>query len=319
MGVIKPIMALCFAAGLATAPVQADSRAEKLNAMTIGLLAPEYQWLPQSISIATAVQHDSNLRVLPILGAGTLQSVSDLAHLESVDAALLTLDTLTYAKAQGLMDGMEGNVTYLARLQPVSWALVVPKSKSNTTMLANLRIATGPTGSAGFVAGELLFNALEIPFSRVPKQGAEALNQLQQGNADAALVDASVLRTSKLSNSRFHILPLPVPQPLTSTYSPTILTRAQAPGLIATGQDVETISSPLAVVVFTGKTKSQQDRLEAFSKALFRNAATLKLNNNIAADIPGWSRHRSSAEALKALATQAKLDSDTALQQGDGQ
>lgn len=319
MGVIKPLFALCLAAGLTTGPVHADPRTAKLNANTIGLLAPEYQWLPQTVSIATTVQHEDGLRVLPILGAGTLQSVSDLAQLDSIDAALLTLDTLTYAKAQGLLGGMEGKITYLARLQPVTWALVVPKTTTTVAALANKRIATGPTGTAGFVAGELLFNALEVPFSRVPKQGAEALSKLDKGAADAALVDASTLRTAKVDSARFHILPLPLPAALTSTYSQIILTTVEAPTLIAKDGDVETVSSALAVLVFTGKGKAQQERLRRFSEALFRNASALKLNNNIAADIPGWTRHQASTEALKTLAAQARIEPENQLQQGDGQ
>ena len=319
MGVVKPFVALCVAAGMAIIPAQADSRTAKLNANTIGLMAPEYQWLPQTISIATAVQHEDGLRILPILGAGTLQSVSDLAQLESIDAVLLTLDTLTYAKAQGLLEGMEGKITYLARLQPVTWALVVPKATTSIASLANQRVATGPTGTAGFVAGELLFNALDVPFRRVPKQGVEALGNLDKGAADAALVDANTLRSSKLDGARFHILPLPLPEALTSTYSQIIITSAEAPTLIASDGDVETVSAALAVLVFSGKSKTQQERLRRFSEALFRNASTLKLNNNIAADIPGWNRHQASVEALKILATQAKIEPENQLQQGDGQ
>ncbi len=39
----------------------------------------------------------------------------------------MPLDTLTYAQAQGLLDGLGGKITYLARLQPVAWALIVNK------------------------------------------------------------------------------------------------------------------------------------------------------------------------------------------------
>ena len=321
MGVLKPLLAVLVAAGLAvsaSASVRADSRTNKINQNTLGLLASDMQWLPQAITIAAAVQHDQGMRVLHITGSGTLQAVSDLATLDSVHAALLPLDTLTYAQAQGLLTGLDGKITYVARLQPVTWALVTTHSVDTLTALAGKRIATGPTGSMGFVAGELLFNAYDLPFARVPRQNGDALAVLTQGAADAALVDAAVLRSARLDGKRYKVLPLALPGQLTSTYSPIMLGNAEAPSLIAKNADVETVAAPLAVVVFTRPgAKSEDARLKAFASALFRNAALLKINSNIAADIPGWTRHRAALDALKQLAATAAAESE--LQQGDGQ
>ncbi len=323
MGIIKPFVAVCFAVGILAipghAPALADDLSDRANRKTVGLLAAESQWFPHSLSIAAAVQHDNGMRVLPILGSGTLQSLIDLARLDSVDAALITLDTLTYAKAQGLLDGINGKVSYLARLQPVSWALVAPKSVASVDALSGKRIATGPTGSAGFVAGELFFNASDVSFSRVPKQGSDGLVMLAKGTADAALVDVSVLRSARLDQRKFHILPLTVPEALKSTYTPIIMTQAEAPGLIAAGKDIETIAAPLAILVISNKPARSREKLAEFSGALFRNAANLRINSNIAADIPGWTRHSAAAQALKDLLSQVKSNTDTELQQGDGQ
>lgn len=321
MGLLKPLLAVLVAAGFvlsAHVPVMADQRSSKINQNTLGLLAADSQWLPQAVAIASAVHHDQGLRVLPIVGTGTLQAVSDLATLDSVDAALLPLDTLTYAQAQGLLQGIDGRISYLARLQPVNWALITTRNINNLTQLAGKRIATGPTGSMGFVAGELLFNAFEVPFARVPRQNGDALAILTQGAADAALVDASVLRAARLDGKRYKVLALALPHQLTSTYTPVMLGHSDVPSLIAKGADVETIAAPLAVMVFTRTgAKADDARLTAFATALFRNAAQLRINNNIAADIPGWARHRSATQALKLLAASAA--SETELQQGDGQ
>jgi hypothetical protein len=326
MGKLRPLIAAAVAFGVlfAGAPLaSADSRAEKVNQNTIGLLAADQQWLPQAISIAAAVQHDQGLRVLPIVGSGTLQAVSDLAFVDRVDAALLPLDTLTYAQAQGLLEGLDGKITYLARLQPVTWALVAPRSVENLTALAGKRIATGPTGSMGFVAGELLFNAYDVPFARVARQNVDALSVLAQGSADAALVDASLLKKYKVDGTRFKVLPLALPKQLDSTYSPIMLGHADAPALIDDGADIETVAAPLAVMVFSkGANKSADARLKTFTAALLRNAAQLKINANLSAEIPGWTRHRAAQAALKELATEepsASASSETELQQGDGQ
>lgn len=327
MGTLKPFVAAAVAFGLLFAGVssaQSDSRAAKINQNTIGLMAADPQWLPQVMAIANAVRHDDGLRILPIIGSGTLQAVSDLALLERVDAALLPLDTLTYAQAQGLLQGFDGKITYLARLQPVTWALVVPRGVNDLTALAGKRIATGPTGSTGFVAGELLFNAHGIAFARVPRQNAEALGILAQGGADAALVDAGLLKSARLDGKRFKLLPLPLPKQLDSTYAPIMISAGDAPALMADGQDIETVAAPLAVMVFSkGSDKAADARLKTFTAALMRNAGQLKINANLAAEIPGWTRHRAAQAALSQLAAEAPASTDTApeteLQQGDGQ
>lgn len=325
MGRLKPFKAALAALGLLVAGASlaaADSRADRINQNTLGLMAADPQWVPQAMAIAAAVQHDQGLRVLPIIGSGTLQAISDLAFVDNVDAALLPLDTLTYAQAQGLLQGMDGKITYLARLQPVTWALVVPHDVENLAALSGKRIATGPTGSMGFVAGELLFNSYDVSFARVARQNGDALAVLTQGSADAALVDASVLKSAKLDAKRYKLLPLTLPKQLDSTYSPIMLGPADVPSLIKDGGEIETVAAPLAVMVFSkGSSKSGDARLKAFTSALLRNASRLKINANLAAEIPGWTRHRAAQAALNELATPAPASADPApeLQQGDGQ
>ena len=323
MGRVRPFLAAwvaCCVLCVAAFSAHADSRADKLNQNTLGLLAADSQWLSQAIAIATVVQHDQGLRVLPIAGAGTLQGVSDLAYLDRVDAALVPLDTLTYAQAQGLLDGLGGKITYLARLQPVAWALIVPKDVEDISALSGKRIATGPTGSMGFVAGELIFNAQNIQFSRVPRQNNEAVAMLNQGNADAALVDASILRTARLDAKRWKVLPLPVPKQLDSTYVPVMLGNNDVPALIPKDADVESLAAPLAVMVLArAPDKATDTRLKNFTTALLRNAGRLKINANLSAEIPGWTRHRAAQAALNELAAEATAGAETEIQQGDGQ
>lgn len=326
MGVLRRYIAAVAAFGLlvtGSTLVQGQSRADKINQKTMSLMAADPQWLAQTISIASAVQHEQGLRVLPVVGSGTLQAVSDLAFLDNVDAALLPLDTLTYAQAQGLLQGLGGKFTYLARLQPVTWALIVPRTVNTLADLNGKRIATGPTGSMGFVAGELLFNAHGVSFARVARQNGDALAVLTQGAADAALVDAGLLRSAKLDGKRYKLLPLPLPKALDSTYTPIMISPADAPSLVQSGGDVETVAAPLAIMVFSkGPDKAGDIRLKAFTGALLRNASQLKINANLAAEIPGWTRHRAAEDALGQLATEAPqnaVSTESQFQQGDGQ
>jgi hypothetical protein len=284
--------------------------------ITLGIMASEPQWLAETQKLADAVQHDHSLRLLPIIGDGTIQTAADLTQLDSVDVALLPLDTLTYAEAQGLLNQKDAKVSYLVQLHSVTWVLVASPNIKSLTKLAGRRIASGPTGTSGFVAGELLFNAFEVPFERVPKQGAEALAAVATGEADAAIVDADQIRRYKLDTTKFHCLPLTVPAPLDGTYAETQLTQHDLPGLIAEGQTITAVKTPLALMVPAAKT-SRGASYRTLTSVVLNHAKELGFTQDISTDIAGWTRHEQARKALAAFA--AAPTPDTATATGDGQ
>ncbi|MFO1034724.1 MAG: hypothetical protein U1E15_11825 [Hyphomicrobiales bacterium] len=278
-------------------------------------MASEPQWIADTQKIADAVMHDHSVRLLPIIGNGTIQTVADLTHLDSVDAAILPLDTLTYAQAQGLLKSSD-KVSYLVQLQQVTWVLVASPKNKTLTALAGKRIATGPTGTSGFVAGELIFNAFEVPFERVPKVGADALAAVATGEADAALVDAVQIRKFKLNAGQFHCLPLTVPTQLDSTYHQTEVSQRDLPGLIAEDQKVDAVKTPLALMV-SGNKASSSASFKVLTEVVLAHAKELGFSQDITADIQGWQRHDQARKALSAFAE--KQTKGSASSTGDGQ
>lgn len=273
---------------------------------TIGLLAAEPQWLDEASVVAAALQHHDGMRVLPVLGVGAIQGLSDLALLDSIDAAILPLDVLTYARAQGLAPARAGSISYLARLQPLTWVLLARKDYRVVADLAGMRLATGPTGSAGFVAGELLFNAANLNFSRVPLDGEHALAALRDGKADAALVPLEVAAASTIPTNNIHVLELQVPSALASTYVPAIMSANNLPHFLAGTNTRQSIAAPLAIMVFDWpKSSTRSAKTKRFAKSLFEAPGMDALNTNLAATIPGWKRHASADAALAASSIQA--------------
>jgi uncharacterized protein len=314
MAVLKSrIAVVCLAVLLNVNVAEAGARATALNESTVGLLAADANWLANATDIGEALQHRDGLRIMPMVGQGTVQAIFDLVHLQGVDAAILPLDTLTYAKAQGLLDGLGGKISYVARLQPLRWVLLAKRNVENLASLNGKRIATGPTGSAGFVAGELLFNASNIEFARLPVEGSSALAALLKGQADAALVSAEDAAEIRIDVTQFHVLPLALPASLAATYSPAILNSDALPQMLRAGETVETVATPMAIMVFNwAKGSSEYRKLARFSLGLYADDTGLTLDTNLAAEIPGWSRHSAADEAL----TKLSLKKPTA-QKGD--
>ena len=255
----------------------------------IGVLAGEEQWLPLAAALAKRIDHEDGLRILPILGAGSLQALDDLSALPHIDAAIVTADSLAYAQRQKLG---AIKINYLARLGTANVVLVARQGIANVTALAGKRIATGPAESAGFATGELLFNALEIPFLRVPLQGEKAVAALLAGKADAALVLVDDIPKAALSDGKFRVLTLTVPPQLADVYQAATLTAQDLPGLLPGGRSVDSISTTLALAVVNWPRNSAH-----FSTLQRFDAQLLKLPNaqEFSSDIQGWVRSAAAA------------------------
>ena len=294
MRALLPMFGLC-AFLLSSSFVGAETKPQD---SVIGLLAAETQWLGAANKIAAKLDHENGLRIVPMLGAGSIQAFQDLANLPMIDVAILSSDSLAYAAQQDLLRGQKDKFSYVARLAALDVVLVARRDISNVAGLDGKRIATGPAQSAAFATGELLFNAMNISFSRVAKQDEAAIDALNNGEADAALFLGTELSTAALSDGRFHVLGLQIPASLSKIYQPAILTSRDLPGLVAGKQSVETLATSLTLAVHDHPRDAVHAKaLQNFETMIFKLSVG-DGSSNLAAAVPGWTRH---VEAQKIL------------------
>ena len=251
------------------------------------ILVSEAQFMGEAQDIVTAADHENGLRILPVIGRGSVVAFRDLKDMPELDAAIIPADALAYQNMQKLNDG---KFNYLARLHSVALVLVTRTTIANITQLAGKRIATGPAQSAGFATGELLFGALDLPFIRVAKSGEDALLSLRSDEADAALVPVDALTSTKFVEKSFHVLPVVLPPQLEKIYESTTLTAAQLPGLIK--GDAKSTSFSVAIVLAMLNIRQNREaasRIASLEKSLLADA-TLNPDNQLAADVPGWEK-----------------------------
>ena len=272
----------------------------------VSVMAGEPEWLVQAAHLASQLDHENHLRVLPVLGAGGVQALTDLVQMPNIDAAIVASDSLAYARTQNLITDSK-SISYIAKLAPLDVVLIARRDIKNVTALAGKRIATGPAQSAGFATGEILFGALEIPFMRVPQQGDLAIAALLSGQADAALVLGTSFQKSALSDGQFHILNLPMPPSLNDIYQPAILGAEILPGLIQKGKTVESISAALILAVQNWpRSSTHSAALKIFETELYKSQ-NAGISENLAATVLGWNRHTTAQELL----TQSKASADS--------
>jgi uncharacterized protein len=248
------------------------------------------------------------LRVLPIHGDGCVDSAADVLQLTQVDVAMLSADCVYYAQAQGLLPADEKKLNFIARIRAAPLLLLTTRNFSNVTSLAGKRIATGAANRAGFASGELLLGGLDLPFTRVAREGAEAIELLKRGETDAVLLQG-LDGLAGLDAKQFHVLGLTAPQALSQQYAPALV------DVGALGGSLETVSTSLLLVVYNWpKNSAKAQKVKQFSKVYFDQHATGDEAQELSAAVPGWQRHEASQQALKSLT----LDTPD-IQQGDGQ
>ena len=300
-------VAVLLAVALSTGARSEDARTLKLNQGTVGFLASEPGLVANVLEIANSVDHTDGLRVLPIIGRGSLQSINDLLFLRGVDVALLSSDSLTYVKQNNLYEDETGKLAYLAKLATLNVIILARKEIGVIEDLPGMRIATGPANSDEFVAAELVFGALGINYERVPTTGKSSLAALLDGRIDAAVFSGSasnaVLNSVK-TTSGLHILSLSLPESLAEVYSPAILSHEDFPNLIAEGTAIETIASALILAVFDWPNRTERFyKLRKFNKALLstyfatRNTAQ---STNFSAAVPGWNLYLTAKDLMGA-------------------
>src|ERR1700704_2666917 len=60
--------------------------------------------------LANLVDDGATRRVVPVVGKGSLQNLTDLKYLRGVDMAIVQSDVLDYAREQRLLPGLEGSL-----------------------------------------------------------------------------------------------------------------------------------------------------------------------------------------------------------------
>ena len=296
---------VCLAVVLSTGVRSEDVRGLKLNQSTVGLLASEPGLAGNVLEIANAMDHTDGLRVLPIIGRGSLQSINDLLFLRGVDVALLSSDSLAFVKKNNLYQEETGKLAYLAKLANVNVIVLARKEIAGIENLSGTRIATGPANSDEFVAAELIFGALGTNYERVATTGKNSLAALLDGRIDAAVFtgsDSHLLLDSIKAKSGLHILSLSLPENLTAIYSPAILSHTDYPNLIADGTVAETVAAALILAVFDWPDRSERFyKLKKFNKALLSTYLATRngeQSTNFSAAVPGWNQYLTAKDLM---------------------
>lgn len=299
----------------ANAP-NADTIRTRANAGTIGLISGgvEGTYVRIAADLAAVLDGDE-VRVLPIIGKGSVQNTLDVMFLRGVDIGIVQSDVLAFLRRERTVANLERSLQYIAKLYNEELHVLGNAQATSLQELAGKKVNFDVRGSGTSITASLLFDKLGIKVEPTYFDQALALEKLKSGEI-AALAYVAGRPTRLFRDVRaeegLRFVPVPAVEALTDTYLPATLTSADYPGLIPNGESVETIAVGAVMAVYGWPQGSDRHaRVARFVEAFFsRFPEFLKAPRhakwkevNLAARVPGWQRFSAAEQWLLAAST----------------
>ena len=252
--------------------------------------------------LANLIDDGATRRVLPVVGKGSLQNITDLKLLRGIDMAILQADVLDYAKQQNFIPGLEGWVTYIAKLYNEEFHLLARREVSGIAELANQKVNVDLRGAGTAITAGRLFELLNIQVTPTYDDQEVALAKLRKGEIAALAFVAgkpAPLFRSIAGEDGLHFLAIPLNATVTAVYLPTRLTAQDYPGLVPADKPVDTVAVGAVLAAANLQLGTERYRnLVNFVDAFFTGFQSLldpghhpKWHEvNITAELPGWRR-----------------------------
>ncbi|MFC3126046.1 TAXI family TRAP transporter solute-binding subunit [Pseudoroseomonas globiformis] len=277
------------------------------NAGTIGIISGgvDGTYIRIATDLAAVLDDGDQLRVLPVVGKGSLQNISDLLYLRGIDVAVVQSDVLAAATRDRAFPGVGSLVQYVAKLYDEEVHILARRDVERVEDLAGQKVNVDLRGSGTAMTASLIFDSLGVAVEAVYAPQDAALERLRRGEI-AALVYVTGKPTRLFSGVRaeegLHFLSLPMAPELLQTYLPAPVTHADYPALIAEGASVQTVAVGAVLAVYawrpSGPGAERHAKLARFAER-FRQRFPELLQPprhpkwrevNLSAQLPGWTR-----------------------------
>ena len=277
---------------------------QALNANTVTLITGTIggTYVQVGADLASVLDDGNKLRVLPIVGRGSVQSVADILFLQGVDLGIVRADTLDYLERKGFAKDIKKQFTYVTKLYNEEMQVIAPKSVRNLKDLEGKTVSVDLPNGGTFVTALTVAERLGMKANFVYIEQRIAMEKLKAGQIDAVIVVGGkpYKSVSTFTNDgRFHLVNVSYDKPLQTDYLPAALTSKDYPNLIAEGERVDTIAVPAVLAAYNWAPGSERYRkLTQFVDGFFTKFPALQnppfhpkwKETSLSAPLAGWTR-----------------------------
>ena len=280
------------------------STKQALNANTVGLISGTIggTYVQFGADLASVLDDGNKLRVLSIVGRGSVQSVADILFLQGVDLGIVRADTLDYLEKKGYAKDLKKQFTYVTKLYNEEMQIIAPKSVNSLRDLEGKTVSVDLPNGSTFVTVLTVADRIGMKANWVYIEQRIAMEKLKKGELDAVIVVGGkpYKSVSNFGNDgRFHLVKVDYEKPLQGDYLPATLTSKDYPNLIAEGETVDTIAVPALLAAYNWAPNTDRYRkLTNFVDAFFTKFPQFQnppfhpkwKEVSLSAPLPGWQR-----------------------------
>jgi len=291
-----------------TGPLRASNKA-RVNAGTVGFVADTVSSTNTRMTsdIAAVFDNGDKLRILPVLGRGALQSITDILYLRGIDFGIVQSDVLKYIKDERIYPSIENRINYITKLHNQEFHIIAGKGIGSLADLNGRKVNIGIRGSGSHITATAVFKASGVEVDATEYDEANALDKLRLGEIAAMVYVAgkpAPLFAQVAADQNLHLVPVPFNDKL-GDYLPAKFTAADYPGLVESGKTVPTIAVRAVLAVFNWAPGSERyKKVVNFISTFFTKFSELRKpprhpkwrEVNIHAKVPGWRRFPPASE-----------------------
>lgn len=301
------------------APVVGEpEEVERLNKWTVGLVGGlmETTDIKFASDIGTVLDDGNDMRVISILSPGSVQNIQDLLYLRGVDAGLVSADTFDEFKKEGKIRNIENRIQYVSQVCVSAFQLLVSADIKTLKDLEGRKVAVPMKGSSSLSLAKKVFERNGVKVQIVETGVPVGMESLKSGEVSAVIGSFAKGGPTAFSSfdakGGFHLLSVEFDKFIDEYYVPVSLSSEDYPNLIAQGEKVETLGTPVVLAIYNWPRGNDRFRkVERFIQYYFDRFDRLRKppfhpawrDVNLAAKVPGWRRYWFAEEVLQKLMT----------------
>jgi branched-chain amino acid transport system substrate-binding protein len=283
--------------------------ANQLNANTVTLMTGAFgsTYAQMGADLASVSDKGTDLRILPVMGRGSVQAVADILLLRGVDAGIVRKDTLAYLERKGFADNIRNQFVYVTKMFNEEMHVLAPKAIQTIKDLDGKTVAVDLPDSSTFVTSINVLESLGIKPHLLYIEPRIALEMLRKGDIDAIIaVEGKPVRWLKeVNDPNLHLVAVDYDKALREDYLPAELSAEDYPNLIAPSTRVGTIAAEAVLASYNWQSGSDRyHRLALLVESLFSHTAQLQQppfhpkwqELALMAPVAGWTRFKAAQD-----------------------
>lgn len=281
-----------------------SSKVEQVNRGTVGIITGAITGTYARIAtdLSAVLDQGDELRVLPIIGKGSIQNITDILYLRGIDVGIVQSDVLHYIRETGTYPDISNRIAFITKLYNEEIHILTRTDMKTVEDLRGKKVNFANEGSGTYMTASVVFKKLAIDVEITTFDYELALEKLKKGEIDALFYVAgkpAPIFASIKPEEGLQLLSVDLTPELAETYLPAEFSTADYPGLIPPNQEVKTVAVGAVMAVFNWrKGNGRYHKIKRFVDAFFsqfdeflqapRHPKWQEVN--LAADVPGWKR-----------------------------